>query len=230
MRVSLLAYTQLNPDAETLPEPLRRGDGSAPERLIEYAGRVCYRSTDKMERNPHFIEARVREGHESIVEHASFTFLVEGISRACSHQLVRHRLASYSQESQRYCQPGADDALVMPAAVDADPEAQAIWQRAVEGLIEAYGALREHSIRKEDARFLLPNAAATRLVVTMNARSLRHFFSVRLHPAAQWEIRAVAREMLRLVYPLAPSVFGDLYERQGHDQETGPNAKVKKAR
>ncbi|MBC8447227.1 MAG: FAD-dependent thymidylate synthase, partial [Chloroflexi bacterium] len=86
-----------------MPEPLRQGAGRAPERLIEYAGRVCYRSTDRMEHHPHFIAARVQEGHESIIEHASFTFLVEGISRACSHQLVRHRLASYSQESQRYC-------------------------------------------------------------------------------------------------------------------------------
>jgi len=213
MRIILLAYTQLNPDVRALPIPLRRSEGSAPERLIEFAGRICYRSTNKMGRNPHFIEARIREGHESIVEHASFTFLIEGISRACSHQLVRHRLASYSQESQRYCEPGADNGLVMPPAVRADPEAQAIWQRAVDGLIDAYQALRQRSIRKEDARFLLPNAAATRIVVTMNARELRHFFSVRLDPSAQWEIQAVAREMLRLVYPLAPSVFGDLYER-----------------
>jgi len=215
MRVLLLAYTQLNPDGEMLPPPLRSGDGKALERLIEYAGRVCYRSTDKMGQNPHFIEARVREGHESIVEHVSFTFLVEGISRACSHQLVRHRLASYSQESQRYCELEADDALVMPPAVQENPEARAIWQQAVEGLINAYRALRERNIRKEDARFLLPNAAATHIVVTMNARELRHFFSVRLHPSAQWEIRAVAWNMLRLVYPLAPSVFSDLYERYG---------------
>lgn len=215
MRVLLLAYTQLNPDTEALPQPLRQGHGSDPESLIEYAGRICYRSTDRMGRTPHFIEARVREGHESIIEHASFTFLVEGISRACSHQLVRHRLASYSQESQRYCELEADGALVMPPAVQEDPEARAIWQRAVESLEEAYRALRERNIRKEDSRFLLPSAAATRIVVTMNARELRHFFSVRLHPAAQWEIRTLARNMLRLVYPLAPSVFGDLYERYG---------------
>ena len=213
MRVSLLAYTQLNPDAEALPEPLRRSDGSEQEKLIEFAARVCTRSTHKIGSNPGFIEARIREGHESVVEHVAFTFLVEGISRVTSHQIVRHRIASYSQESQRYCELEADDALVMPPAIEADPEARAIWQRAVDGLTEAYRALRKRTIRKEDARFLLPNAAATRIVVTMNVRSLRHFFSMRLDPAAQWEIRAVAREMLRLVYPLAPSVFGDLYER-----------------
>jgi len=213
MHVSLLAYTQLNPDAEARPEPLRQGTGSAPERLIEYAGRVCTRSEDKMGYNPHFIAARVQEGHESIVEHASFTFLVEGISRACSHQLVRHRIASYSQESQRYCEMRGDDPLVTPPAVEADDAARALWQQAVDDLTEAYRALRERGMRKEDARFLLPNAVATRIVVTMNARSLRHFFQVRLHQSAQWEIRALAREMLRLVYPLAPSVFDDFTER-----------------
>lgn len=225
MRVTLLAYTQLNPDAAALPASLGptssptddQAIADVPERLIEYAGRVCYRSTDKMGRNPRFVAARVKEGHQSIIEHVSFTFLVEGISRACSHQLVRHRLASYSQESQRYCELGSGDALVEPPAVGADPEAQDIWRRAVDDLAQAYFALRERSVRKEDARFLLPNAAATRIVVTMNARSLRHFFEVRLQPAAQWEIRDVAREMLGLVHSLAPSVFGDLFEAYGSD-------------
>jgi thymidylate synthase (FAD) len=220
MRVTLLAYTQLNPDVEQLPEPLRAaaaarrqdGDSTSPECLMEYAGRVCYRSTGAMGGNPRFISARIGEGHESIIEHVSFTFLVEGISRACSHQLVRHRIASYSQESQRYCELAAGDEVVVPPALEQDPQALAVWNGALESLQQAYRALRERGIRKEDARFLLPNATGTRLAVTMNARSLRHFFTVRLHVAAQWEIRSVAREMLRLVYPLAPSVFADLRE------------------
>ena len=112
---------------------------------------------------------------------------------------------------------GADDALVTPPAVQADAEARTVWQQAVDDVTEAYQALRERGIRKEDARFLLPNAMATRIVVTMNGRSLRHFFRVRLHRSAQWEIRAVAREMLRLVYPLAPSVFGDFHERYAEE-------------
>jgi len=226
MRVTLLAYTQLNPDTEALPEPLRAagawraqdGHRATPECLMEYAGRVCYRSTEAMGSNPRFVAARIGEGHESIIEHVSFTFLVEGISRACSHQLVRHRIASYSQESQRYCEPAAAAEVVVPPAVQEDPQAQAIWQDALDSLAQSYRALRERGIRKEDARFLLPNATGTRLVVTMNARSLRHFFTIRLHTAAQWEIRAVACEMLRLVYPLAPSVFGDLRERYLPDE------------
>ena len=213
MRVCLLAYTQLNPDVDALPEPLRQPSGSAQERLVEFAGRVCYRSMDRLGHGERFVQTRVREGHESIVEHVSFTFLVEGISRSCSHQLVRHRLASYSQESQRYCELGPGDELVMPPAIEEDREAQAMWEQAVAGLRETYEALRRRGIRKEDARFLLPNAAATRIVVTMNARSLRHFLSVRLPRSAQWEIRAVARDMLRLAYPLAPTMLGDLHER-----------------
>jgi len=213
VQVCLLAYTQLNPDADALPEPLRHPSGSAQERLVEFAGRICYRSTDRLGDGALFVKARVREGHESIVEHVSFTFLVEGISRSCSHQLVRHRLASYSQESQRYCELGPGDELVVPPAIEGDREAQAIWERAVVGLRETYQALRQRGIRKEDARFLLPNASATRIVVTMNGRSLRHFLSVRLPRSAQWEIRAVAREMLRLAYPLAPTMLGDLHQR-----------------
>jgi thymidylate synthase (FAD) len=164
----------------------------------------------------------VKEGHESIIEHVSFTFLIEGISRSCSHQLVRHRLASYSQESQRYCEPAADEGLVVPPAVDADREARRVWRRAVEDLAASYGALRERGIRKEDARFLLPNAAETRIVMTMNARSLRHFFTVRLPRAAQWEIRGVALEMLRLVHPIAPALFDDLRALHAGDPDQDP--------
>jgi thymidylate synthase (FAD) len=218
MKVVLLAYTQLNPDTGSLPAPLRetlqqqegRATSASPERLVEYAGRVCYRSEDRMGRGQRFISARVGEGHESIIEHLSFTFLIEGISRACSHQLVRHRLASYSQESQRYCEMQPEDELVMPPAVESDPASTRLWKETVEGLRAAYQSLRESGVRKEDARFLLPNAMATRIVVTMNARSLRHFLKVRLPRNAQWEIRALASEMLGAVTPVAPSIFGDL--------------------
>lgn len=186
-----------------------RGDGK-PESLIEHAGRVCYRS-EKRGDPASFIQARVREGHESIVEHACATFEISGISRACSHQLVRHRLANYSQESQRYVNL-SDPELVIPPSVSANDEALDIWNRAIGQMREAYQDLRALGIRKEDARFLLPNATATRIVVTMNFRELLHFFRVRLHPAAQWEIRRLAVKMLGIVAAEAPSVFGDLRE------------------
>lgn len=184
-----------------------KGDGS-PEALLEHAGRVCYRSESRGD-PASFLQARIREGHESIIEHASATFEIRGISRACSHQLVRHRIASYSQESQRYVSMD-DPEWVVPPAILQDEGARAIWERFTEQVKEAYQALRERGIRKEDARFVLPNATATRIVVTMNFRELRHVFRLRISPQAQWEIREVAVRMLETIYPYAPAVFGDL--------------------
>ena len=166
MRVELLAVTQY-----------LRGAGT-PEELIEHAGRVCYRSASRGDAGA-FIRARLRDGHESIIEHAAATFELSGISRACSHQLVRHRLASYSQESQRYTVMDAPE-WVVPEAIAGDPEASRIWEEFATQVQEAYRGLRERGVRKEDARFVLPNATATRLVVTMNFRELLHFF--RVHP------------------------------------------------
>ena len=199
MEVELIGLTQY-----------RRGDGRA-ESLIEHAGRVCYRSETRGD-PVSFIRARVREGHESIIEHASATFELSGISRACSHQLVRHRLASYSQESQRYVDMSEPE-IVIPPQVEADPLARAIWDRLIGQMTEAYCDLRKLNVRKEDARFLLPNAAATRIVVTMNFRELRHFFRIRIDPAAQWEIRELAVRMLRLIAAESPAVFGDVLEQ-----------------
>ena len=186
-----------------------RGDGT-PEELVEYAGRVCYRSKSKGDPG-RFLRARIREGHESLIEHASATFEIGGISRACSHQLVRHRLASYSQESQRYVDMSNPEWTLPPTVLE-NPEAKAIWEEFTDEVKAAYRALRELGVRKEDARFALPNAATTRVVVTMNLRELLHVFRIRISPAAQWEIRNVCVHMLELVFPFAPNVFGDLRE------------------
>ena len=198
MQVELIAITRY-----------LKGNGT-PEELLEHAGRVCYRSKGRGDPAA-FLRARIREGHESLIEHAAATFEISGISRACSHQLVRHRIASYSQESQRYVDM-ADPEWVLPPAVAEDPEARAIWERFAEQVTTAYRALRERGIRKEDARFVLPNAAATRIIATYNFRELRHIFRLRISPHAQWEIRQVAVRMLEAIYPHAPAVFGDLWE------------------
>ncbi len=187
-----------------------RGEGGS-EALLERAGRSCYRSEPRGEPG-RFLKARIREGHESIIEHASVTFEISGISRACSHQLVRHRIASYSQESQRYVDMSAPEFVVPPSVAD-NVEALAIWDGFMSQVADTYHRLRELGVRKEDARFVLPNASATRIIVTMNFRTLRHFFAVRCEKAAQWEIRALALEMLRQVHALAPAVFEDSYER-----------------
>jgi len=206
MQVELIAITRY-----------LRGDGT-PEALLERAGRVCYRSEGRNDPAA-FLRARIRDGHESIIEHASATFEIGGISRACSHQLVRHRLASYSQESQRYVSMD-DPEWVLPPAIAEDPEGRAIWDRFADQVKATYWALRELGVRKEDARFVLPNGAATRIIATYNFRELRHIFRVRISPHAQWEIREVAVRMLEEVYPHAPAVFGDLLEelREQHPE------------
>jgi len=150
-----------------------------------------------------------RLGRAELIEHASATFEISGISRACSHQLVRHRLASYSQESQRYVDMSNPE-WVLPPAIAENPEARAVWDEFASNVKATYRTLRELGVRKEDARFALPNGTATRVVVTMNLRELLHVFRLRISPAAQWEIRDVCVRMLELVCPVAPNVFGDL--------------------
>lgn len=199
MEVKLIAITQF-----------LSGNGT-PEELIEYAGRVCYRSESRG--NPAaFLRARLRDGHESIIEHASATFEINGISRACSHQLVRHRLASYSQESQRYVDMSNPEAVI-PPSIAGNQRATDVWSELMEHIKGAYRNLRETGVRKEDARFVLPNATATRIVVTMNFREFLHFFRLRITPEAQWEIRSMAIRMLQSLVSYAPTIFGDYLEK-----------------
>ncbi|MGB5049381.1 MAG: FAD-dependent thymidylate synthase [Caldilineaceae bacterium] len=339
MHIELLAYTQPNPalhpaelaDTSDLAT-IWNGQSTYQENVIEYAGRVCYRSTHRMGTAPGFISARVREGHEDIIEHivitlrvtgsddplrwrmlnrhcevtqdadgswvvsgntrvwldflrrgiavealplfyaiapnvyaeyagkvspaplaplptqatidlcallpsvldgmrvtllgytqpmlgdtesrthhGSATFLFEGISRACTHQLVRHRLASFSQESQRYVDLSKGEwSAIIPPAVSEHPEARARLEEAWEYLQNTYRDLRAMGIRKEDARFLLPNAAETRIVTTMNFAAWSHFLWLRaVDKAAQWEIRAMGQRVLEMLHTIAPDVFAE---------------------
>lgn len=149
-------------------------------------------------------------------DHNTATFLIEGVSRACTHQIVRHRLASISQESQRYVDLAKGGwGMVVPPEIAERPEAKAILDEAWAKLTKAYEALRALGIRKEDARFLLPAAAETRLVISMNFRAWAHFCWLRCDKAAQWEIRAVAHEILRQLYALIPGTFQELYDTYG---------------
>ena len=150
-----------------------------------------------------------RLSKDELIAHAGATFEISGISRACSHQLVRHRLASYSQESQRYVDM-SDPEWVLPPAIADNPDARAIWDQFAGEVKATYQALRELGIRKEDARFALPNAISTRIIVTMNLSELLHMFKVRISREAQWEIRDVCARMLELVYARFPNVFSDL--------------------
>ncbi|WP_297465150.1 FAD-dependent thymidylate synthase [Thermococcus sp.] len=138
-------------------------------------------------------------GHESILEHAVLTFAIEGCSRVCTHQLVRHRLASYTQQSQRYITLNPSDVeetFVIPESVKEKPELYEKWKRLMKSAIELYEETYRAGVHQEDARFILPQAVRTKIVVTMNLRELKHFLGLRACERAQWEIRKVAWKML----------------------------------
>lgn len=146
-------------------------------------------------------------GHASVIEHASFTFSLEDVSRAMTHQLVRHRIASYTQQSQRYVTYDTLEKYVTPPSITDNDEAKKTFDDALEKISETYQKLLKIGIPKEDARFILPNAAKTNIIVTMNARELRHFFNLRCCARAQWEIIEVAVEMLKQAKKAAPALF-----------------------
>ncbi len=148
-------------------------------------------------------------GHASIIEHASFTFSIEDVSRAMTHQLVRHRIASYTQQSQRYVTYDTLAKYVTPPCIAKNEDAKKAFDETLERISETYQKLLKAGIPKEDARFILPNAAKTNIIVTMNARELRHFFNLRCCARAQWEIREVAVEMLKQSKKAAPALFED---------------------
>lgn len=138
-------------------------------------------------------------GHESILEHAVFTFAIEGISRVTSHQLVRHRLASYTQQSMRYIKINADDiegTFLIPKSVKKDPELYERWKKLMKETIKLYEESHARGIHQEDSRYILPQAIRTKIVVTMNLREFKHFLGLRTCERAQWEIRRVAWRML----------------------------------
>lgn len=186
----------------------------APERLVALAARLCYSAAsiadlteDVSRRDVRALVRRVLSmGHVSVLEHVTFTFGVEGISRAASHQLVRHRIASYSQQSQRYV--AAEFGYVAPATV-ARGAARAKFERHMKRSAVLYREMLAAGIPAEDARFVLPNATETKILVTMNARELRHFFALRACRRAQWEIRGLAMEMLKTAKGKAPLLFED---------------------
>ena len=220
MKVTLLDYTP------------------SPEKLIASAAKLCYSPSDiesiqeglTEEKTASFLEMLTEIGHESPIEHASFTFGIEGVSRSLLAQITRHRIASYSVQSQRYVREKAFE-YVVPPEIEAIPEAREEYLRAMEEDQRHYESLTAMLKAKhkeaflqmgmepkaaaraaekkaiEDARYVLPNACETKMMVTMNVRSLYNFFKLRCCNRAQWEIRALACEMLRLCYQAAPALF-----------------------
>lgn len=220
LKVSLIAHT---------PEP---------EKVVAAAAKLCYSNAgldDLMsgltpEKSRDFVQMLASMGHESPTEHASFTFAIEGVSRSLLAQITRHRIASFSVQSQRYVRLNGFD-YVTPPEIAQDEESAKAFEQAMEeenqhyqriasilkdghirrlmqeGLSEKEATQKAEKMAIEDARFVLPNACTTKMIVTMNARSLNNFFRLRCCNRAQWEIRALAKEMLRLVYGVAPALF-----------------------
>jgi len=176
------------------------------------------------------LKVTIASGHHSVLEHANFTFSISGVSRALTHQLVRHRIASYSQQSQRYVTletPG----YVTPDSISRDEQTLESYKSLLDGLWEGYKDLIAHGVPEEDARYLLPNAAETHMVMTMNARELMHFFRLRCCLRAQWEIRRLAFAMLKLVKNAAPVIFEDAGPScfSGRCPEKGYPCRIKEA-
>ena len=208
------------------------------QKIVAAAAKLCYSSSEingilnglDSEKTASFIERLMSMGHESPLEHISFTFGIEGVSRSLLAQLTRHRIASYSVKSQRYVNEGKFE-FIIPKEIQANEEAKKIFLEAMEDDVKAYNSLTEILFKKhyadminsgvsekkakgaaekkaiEDARYVLPNACETKLIATFNARSLLNFFNHRCCERAQWEIRAMADEMLKLVKDVAPTLF-----------------------
>ena len=191
MNVELLAIT---PDAE---------------RVIEIAARTCYQSGDKMvpEKMGELLPKLIAMGHESPFEHAYATFRISDVSRAMTHQLVRHRLLSVSQKSQRYVSESSFGWVVPPSVPAGD---KADYERDMATIRDMYAKWKSKGLKSEDARFVLPNACTTELVVSANFREWRHVFHVRCHRRAQWEIRDVCLLILKALNQKAPHVFADI--------------------
>ena len=194
MNVKLLAYTE-NADA-----------------ICAAAGKSCYSEKPAHELinqgEPEKILGQiVGMGHHSVIEHAYFTFSVEGVSRSLTHQLVRHRVASFSQQSQRYVSL-KEPTYVIPETIKNDPECREIYEAMMQSVWDAYHKLQKR-VPSEDARYVLPNGCTTNITITMNARELLHFFSLGCCNRAQWEIREMADEMMKLCKKVSPTIFKD---------------------
>ncbi|MDE6004684.1 MAG: FAD-dependent thymidylate synthase [Oscillospiraceae bacterium] len=211
-----------------------------PDKVIAAAAKLCYSQTGAMdlmndmsdEKAENFVEMLGKIGHESPIEHASFTFAIEGVSRSLLAQITRHRLASFSVQSQRYVKL-KNFIYITPPEIESIPEALQVYQETMQNCVKSYQKLAEileqkhyadfleqgisekeakHKAEKkaiEDARFVLPNASETKMVMTMNTRELLHFFRLRCCNRAQWEIRELAKAMVKEVYPVSPKLFAN---------------------
>jgi len=205
MNVKLIGYT---PNPEKLP---------AMAAFLTHS-KIKPETLDKKPRKEQsaVLEQVLKLGHTSVIEHTSFTFAISDVSRSLTHQLVRHRIASYSQQSQRYVNLNEPN-YVIPPSIEKNKRTKKAYEETMETIWAHYNKLLELKIPAEDARYVLPNATCTNIMVTMNARSLLNFFELRCCLHAQWEIRLLANKMVQEVKKVAPLIF----------KNAGPSCKTK---
>ena len=195
MKVELIAYTPEPDIIAAVAAKLTHSKSDIDELLKE--------DREKLKR---LLRIVIRMGHTSVIEHAYFTFAISGVSRALTHQLVRHRIASYSQQSQRYVEMNIE--YVTPPSIGRNEKIRKKYDEMMKKIWELYNEMKEE-VPIEDARYILPNATTSKIIVSMNARSLLNFFELRCCLHAQWEIRKLAWRMLHLVKKVAPTIFED---------------------
>ena len=187
-----------------------------PEKIVAQSARLCYSALgieelrEKLSNKSiiKLVKKIMKLGHYSVLEHATFTFAIEGISRVTSHQLVRHRLASFSQQSQRYVKINKEGfPYIIPKSIEKDEKLAKIFIDSVKELDGIYQLLLDNNIKVEDARYILPQAVTTKMIISANARELLHIFKLRCCNRAQWEIRELAMNMLKEVKSIAPTIF-----------------------
>jgi len=210
MNVKLIGYTP-NPEkipamaaklthSKTKPEDLDKSSDKELNEILKYV---------------------LKAGHTSVIEHTSFTFAISDVSRSLTHQLVRHRIASYAQQSQRYVNL-EKPCYIIPPKISKNREMKQAYEKTMEKIWQEYNKLIEMGIPAEDSRFILPNATCSNIIVTMNARSLLNFFELRCCMHAQWEIRKLANKMLSEVKKVAPTIFknaGPICKTKGYCPE-----------
>jgi thymidylate synthase (FAD) len=201
---------------------------SDPEKVIELCGRVSHRSDKKIDNESAgpFCKKMIQLGHLSTLESASATFLISGISRAASHQIVRNRLCSIVQMSQRYVDQ-SDIGFVIPESIMREPNALGLFKRSIDDAKRTYEILiSQYGIPREDARFLLPEATETELSITANFREYLHVIDERVSRHAQWEIREIFSRVWKFLYGIAPNVFHIDYFRGNHGKDMETKEKI----
>ncbi len=216
MKIELLAHTP-EPDLKAAAAAMTSTSKRSTSEIL-----VGLKDEESRKKALNVLRVVMASGHLSVLEHTSFTFSISDVSRALTHELVRHRIASYTQQSQRYVKFENESNFIHPKTISENKKTKEIYEKFLSESIETYGKLVSEGIPFEDARYVLPNAAPTNIIVTMNGRELLHFFCLRCCERAQWEIREMATEMCRIVKKIAPVMFnkaGPSCYHKGHCSE-----------